>query len=403
MTDWKHISGGVTAAEGYRAAGVHSGIKFKNADLALVVSQPPAAVAGTFTQNKVQAAPVKLCRARLAGGKASAIVINSGSANACTGPQGMLDAERTAQIAAQALGVPEATVFCCSTGTIGKPLPMDKIEVGIALAAASLSEHGGDAAAKAIMTTDAVDKQVAVEFRVDGRVVRVGGMCKGAGMICPNMATMLGFITTDAAVEQPALQACLRAAVRKSFNRISVDNDQSTNDTVFLLANGVAGNSPLNPAHPDWALFCAAVTEVARELAFKIVKDGEGATRFVTVTVKGAASDADAAKATRAIANSLLVKTSWYGGDPNWGRVNAAVGYSGAEVDPDRVEIRFDGICAVRNGVKAPEFALKELEKILAQKAFGLEVDLHLGQGADTVYTCDCSIEYVKINSEYTT
>jgi glutamate N-acetyltransferase/amino-acid N-acetyltransferase len=403
MAEWKHISGGVTAAGGYRAAGVHSGIKFKNADLALVVSQPPAAVAGTFTLNKVQAAPVKLCRTRLAGGKASAIVINSGSANACTGPQGILDAEQMAQIAAQVLGVPEETVFCCSTGTIGKPLPMDKIKFGISLAAASLSEHGGDSAAKAIMTTDAVEKQIAVELLVDGRTVRVGGMCKGAGMIAPNMATMLGFVTTDAAVEQPALQECLLSAVQQSFNRITVDGDQSTNDTVLLLANGLAGNRPLNPAHPAWFLFCAAVTEVCRELAFKIVKDGEGATRFVTVTVKGAASDADAAKAARSIANSLLVKTSWYGGDPNWGRVNAAVGYSGAEVDPDRVEIRFDGVCAVRAGQKAPEFALKELEKIMAQKAFGLEVDLHLGQGSDTVYTCDCSIEYVKINSEYTT
>jgi glutamate N-acetyltransferase/amino-acid N-acetyltransferase len=253
------------------------------------------------------------------------------------------------------------------------------------------------------MTTDTVDKQVAVEFRIDDRTARLGGMAKGAGMIAPNMATMLGFLTTDAAVEPSALQACLSQAVAQSFNRITVDGDMSTNDTVLLMANGAAGNRPLNPAHPDWCVFAEAVNEVTKELALKIVKDGEGATKFVTINVSGAASDEDARKAARAIGNSLLVKTSWFGGDPNWGRVIDAAGYSGAEVAEDRVEIRYDGICAVLNGQKAPEFALKDLERILQQKTFTIDVDLHLGKGTDTVYTCDCSYDYVKINSEYMT
>jgi len=393
----------VTAAKGFRAAGVHAGIKAQKPDMALIVSDPPAAVAGTFTTNRVQAAPVHLCRERLAGRKATAIVINSGSANACTGAQGMADARQMSALAARALSVDESTVFPCSTGTIGKPLPMDKIEIGIGLLAPALSATGGDSAARAIMTTDTVDKQCAVEIQVEGRSVRVGGMAKGAGMIEPNMATMLAFLTTDAAVQPDALQACLSAAVRESFNRISVDGDQSTNDTALLLANGRAGNRPLHQDHPDWSAFAAAVAEVARELAWKIVKDGEGATKFVTIAVTGAASNADAARASRAIANSLLVKTSWFGGDPNWGRVIAAVGHSGADVTQDLVDVSFDGVLAVKGGQKAPQFALKDLERILQQKTFTIQVDLHRGPGADTVYTCDCSAEYVRINAEYMT
>jgi glutamate N-acetyltransferase/amino-acid N-acetyltransferase len=315
----------------------------------------------------------------------------------------MTDARRMAALAAEALKVDENTVFPCSTGTIGKPLPMDKIENGIGLLTPALSRDGGDAAAKAIMTTDTVDKQHAVEIEVDGRAVRVGGMAKGAGMIEPNMATMLAFLTTDAAVQSDALQACLSAAVEASFNRISVDGDQSTNDTALLLANGAAGNRPLGPAHPGWSEFCAAVGEVCKQLAWKIVKDGEGATKFVTITVTGAVSNADASKVARAVANSLLVKTSWFGGDPNWGRIIAAAGYSGADVTTELTDVSFDGVVAVRGGLKAPEFALKDLERILRQKAFGIQIDLHKGSGTDTVYTCDCSYEYVKINAEYMT
>ena len=248
-----------------------------------------------------------------------------------------------------------------------------------------------------------LDGQVAVEFEIDDRPVRIGGMTKGSGMIEPNMATMLAFLTTDAAVDPDALQDCLGCAVEQSFNRISIDGDQSCNDTVLCMANGMAGNTILNKQHSEWPLFVRAVNEVAMRLAFKLVEDGEGATKFVTVTVEGAFSIEDARKATRAIANSLLVKTSWYGADPNWGRVIDAVGYSGAELREDLIEIMYDNVCAVTKGQGASATALKDLEAVLAKPAFCVKVDLNIGDGTDTVYTCDCSEEYVRINSEYMT
>ena len=397
------IEGGVTAPQGFKAAGIHAGIKAAKPDMAMVVSSVDSKVAGTFTTNEVQAASVRICRDKLAGGTARAIVINSGSANACTGPQGRADAERTVALTADELGVPEKQVFVCSTGTIGKLLPMEKIEAGIKLLTEQVNEDGGDDAAAAIMTTDTVTKQVAVETVINGVPVRVGGMAKGAGMIEPNMATMLAFITSDALVDSEALQECLSEAVSKSFNSITVDGDQSTNDTVLMMANGTAGNECLNSAHDEWANFVAAVEHVTLELALMIVKDGEGATRFVTVTVNGAASREDADKAARAVCNSLLVKTAWTGGDPNWGRIIAAVGYSGARMRDDTVDIAFDGIPAVRNGQWADGTSLKDLEEVYARKAFEIVIDLHTGGKSATVYTCDCSQEYVKINSEYMT
>jgi glutamate N-acetyltransferase/amino-acid N-acetyltransferase len=403
MKKCQAVAGGVTAAKGFLAAGVHAGIKANRLDMALVVSELPAVAAGVFTTNRVQAAPVKVCKRLLAGGVARAVVVNSGSANACTGREGLRNAVRMGGFVAEALRVPAETVFMCSTGTIGKPLPMDKIEHGVKLAVQALASDGGPKASEAIMTTDTVPKTAAVEVAVDGRPVRVGGMAKGSGMIAPNMATMLGFLTTDAAVRRPALQACLRQAVEASFNRITVDGDRSTNDTVLLMANGVAGNRPLHPGHRDWKAFAGAVKAVALDLARQIVKDGEGATKFVTVTVKGAASAREADLAARAVAHSLLVKTSWFGMDPNWGRVIAAVGYSGAEVRDDRVDIAFDGVPAVRGGRVAPNFALSQLEAILKRPAFEITVNLRLGRGQSTVYTCDCSYDYVKINASYMT
>jgi len=308
-----------------------------------------------------------------------------------------------AELTAKALGISPATVFVCSTGCIGLPMPMEKIAGGIDLAAAALSPAGGPLAARAIMTTDLVEKQAAIEFTIDGRTVRLGGMAKGSGMIEPNMATMLAFLTTDAAVERVALQRCLSEAVAGSFNRITVDGDQSCNDTVLLLANGGAGNKPLGPRHAGWKTFCAAVGHLTGDLARRIVMDGEGATKFVTVIVRGGRSDADARKATRAVANSLLVKTSWFGGDPNWGRIIDAVGYSGAAIVEEKTDIRFDRLFAVRNGRRAPGVELKDLEKVYARKSFTIEIDLHLGRGCDMVHTCDCSHEYVRINSEYMT
>ncbi|MBM4147830.1 MAG: bifunctional glutamate N-acetyltransferase/amino-acid acetyltransferase ArgJ [Lentisphaerae bacterium] len=397
------LEGGVTAAKGYSAAGIHAGIKKSSKDLAIVVSNPPAAVAGVFTTNRVQGATVKLCRERLRGGKASAIVINSGCANACTGARGIADAGRMAAVTASALKTAESTVFVCSTGTIGIFLPMDVIEKGIAKAAGLVSAQGGDDASEAIMTTDTGPKRAAVEFTAGGVKSRLGGMAKGAGMIEPKMATMLSFITTDAAVDGASLQNALARVVNRTFNRISVDGDQSCNDTVLLLANGAAAGAVLGEKHPDWPVFEAALENVAMRLAHKIVIDGEGATKFVTVQIRGAASDSDAEKAARAIANSLLVKTSWFGQDPNWGRVIDAAGYSGAIFDPDRVDISYDELAAVRGGMAAPGMTKGALAEVLKRKRFTVDVNLNAGAAETRLFTCDCSHEYVSINSEYTT
>ena len=403
MSDFTVIDGGVTAPRGFTASGICAGIKADALDLALLVSETPATVAGMFTTNAVQAAPVKLCKQVVASGTASAVVVNSGCANACTGEAGMTAATETAEATAAALGIAAESIFVCSTGTIGKPLPVDKIKAGLPAAVAALATDGGGHAAKAIMTTDTVDKQVAVSLEVGGQTVCVGGMAKGAGMIEPNMATMLAFLTTDAAVSQAALQDCLASAVTKSFNRVTVDGDQSTNDTVLLFANGASGAPLLDPSHPDWEAFEAAVAAVALALAKKMVEDGEGATKFITVTVNGAVTAADANLAAKAIANSLLCKTAWFGGDPNWGRVMAAVGYSGAQVDSALVDIAFDDVAAVLDGMMAPGVAFEDLEEVFAKKAFEISVNLNLGAAEDTVYTCDCSYDYVKINAEYMT
>ncbi|MDI6774117.1 MAG: bifunctional glutamate N-acetyltransferase/amino-acid acetyltransferase ArgJ [Verrucomicrobiota bacterium] len=403
MNLWKHARGGVTAPAGYRACGVAAGVKPGRNDMALLVSDADATVAGVFTTNRIQGAHVKLCRERLKDRRARAVVVNAGNANACNGPQGVRDARRMAALTAGALGVAERTVFVCSTGVIGRPMPMDKIAKGIRLAAQSLSRAGGAAAARAILTTDTTDKQVALEFSIDGRRARIGGMAKGAGMIEPSLATMLAFLTTDAAVAAGALQAALAAAVEHSFNRITVDGDQSCNDTALFLANGAAGNRPLTRTHRQWPVFVRAVEAAALALALKVAEDGEGATKFVTVNVRGAASAADAHAAARAIANSLLVKTSWFGEDPNWGRIIDAVGYSGARVAEEKVDIRFDELLVVRRGRMASAKSPAELRKALGKKRFSVNVDLRLGRAADTVYTCDCSPDYARINSEYTT
>ena len=327
-TDQKYIEGGVTSPAGFKAAAVRAGIKEsrKRDDLSLIVSDLPATVAGTFTSNRVKAPPVKLCERNLIWGQAQAIIINAGCANACTGEQGFQDAERMADLTASTLNIGKNLVFVCSTGTIGIPLPMNKIESALPGLAQALSSAGGAAVAEAILTTDLVKKEVAVTVTLDGKRVTIAGITKGSGMIAPNMATMLAFITTDAAVDQRSLQDCLRHAVDHSFNRIIVDGDESTNDTVLMLANGMAGNELLHKKHREWKKFCHAVDTVTRELALKIVKDGEGATKFVTVTVAGAASRHDARTVARAIAKSPLVKTAWNGGDPNWGRILAPLG-----------------------------------------------------------------------------
>ncbi|TAN37586.1 MAG: bifunctional glutamate N-acetyltransferase/amino-acid acetyltransferase ArgJ [Verrucomicrobia bacterium] len=384
---------------GFRAAGEAVGLKRSGRrDMALLVSDQPAAVAGVFTTNQVQSATVKLNRTRLRGGIARAVIVNSGNANACTGPQGMTDADRMTELTGLLLEAPKSQVFVCSTGRIGIPMPMKVIEAGIAKVASELSARGGKDAATAIMTTDTTIKHATVAIKVNGKPVTLCGMAKGSGMIEPKMATMLAFLLTDAAVERKSLQAALKAAADESFNRISVDGDRSTNDTTLLLANGAAGNKPLKPGHPDWATFCAALNALTLNLAIKMARDGEGATKLVTVRVCGAKSDADADLAARAVANSLLVKTSWVGTYPNWGRIMDSIGYSRAKVVEEQVGICYNKLLAVKHGVFAGASTYEQLAKIQEQKEFTITVNLNLGRGAAVIYTCDCTEEYVQIN-----
>lgn len=404
MKTFEYVEGGVTAAQGFRAAGVAAGIrKRERRDVAMLVADQPAAVAAVYTTNKVAAAPVQLDRERTRNGSAQAVIVNSGCANACTGSVGLQNAREMARLAAHELQIAEELVLVCSTGVIGVHLPMERIAAGIKLATQKLSRTGGADAAQAILTTDTVDKQMAVELEIDGQTVYIGGMCKGSGMIDPNMATMLAFVTTDAKVHPQALDQALRAAVEVSFNRVIVDGDRSTNDTVILMANGAVDHTELNPYHSQWQYFVDALSTVCLELGKKMVLDGEGATKFVEVLVKGARTQEDAHLAARAIANSALVKTSWFGLDPNWGRVIAAVGYSGAEVDDQRAQIFYGSICAYDKGTVADKSLLNAMQEVMRKRSFKVVVNLNLGEGEDTVYTCDLSYDYVKINAEYTT
>ena len=384
---------------GFRAAGIIAGLKkSRKPDMALVFSDRPAALAGTFTTNQVKAATVRLDSERVAAvGVARGVVVNSGQANACTGKNGLRNAKAMAAHAAQQFGVPAEQFLVCSTGRIGVPLRMDIILPGIEKLAQSVVPGGGEAAARGIMTTDTRPKRFTVVFKASGRTCRFTGIAKGAGMIQPCMATMLAFLLTDAKVDRRAMQKALKAAVDKSFNRISVDADQSTNDTVLLLANGCAGNATLKPGHPDWPAFVAALEGVTFRLAMAMVRDGEGAQKLVTVRVQGARTPADAEAAARSVANSFLVKTSWVGSYPNWGRIMDALGYSAARVDENKVEIRYDRLLAAKNGLKAGA-SIAQLSKVAAQKEFTITIDLHLGRHAATVYSCDCTEEYVKIN-----
>ena len=418
------IPGSIVAARGFRASGVFCDIKRlgtgkgsakgKKRDLALIVSEVPATVAGMFTTNQACAAPVKVCVERVEKGNAQALVANSGNANACTGRQGLKDAGEMARFTEQALTLPPGSVLVGSTGRIGVTMPMDNIRAGIIEAAVGLGstpDHAAQAA-EAIMTSDTKAKQVAVEFNLGGKAVRVGGICKGAGMIQPGMsatgkrpaatplhATMLCFITTDARIEAKVLQAALREAVANSFNRITVDSDMSTNDTVLVLANGLAGN----PKSGGFGLFQAALSHVCLELAKMIVRDGEGVSRIVTVRVNGAKSFSDADAAARAAANSPLVKTSWHGGDPNWGRIIAAVGYSPATVVEEKVDIGYsapgsrDILWSLKRG-QPTQATFKALCAAVAPKEFDLHVNLNLGRSSAVIYAADLTEEYVDFN-----
>ena len=401
-------NGGVTSPAGFLACGVCAGFKRNGGnDMALIVSERDCSFAGTFTSNLFPAAPVRYCREICAGSKnVRAIAVNSGVANACTGLQGYQNTLRTAALTADALNIAPRQVLVASTGRIGVQVPMDKIEKGIREGVKLLSRDGGSAAAHAILTTDTRQKELAISFAVDGRKVTVGGCCKGAGMISPHMvtaphATMIAVITTDAEAENSYLSSVIGNAVNASFNKITVDNDMSTNDTVILMANGASGVR-IGKKTEGAQLFENAVRMVAEHLARSIVFDGEGVSKFVSVEVSGAANEKDAELAARAIANSPLCKTAWFGCDPNWGRILAAAGYSGASFLPENVSVYFDETPVVRGGLDAgtPESELAELMK---HREFSIRIDLGEGNSSCTIWTGDFTYEYVKINADYHT
>jgi glutamate N-acetyltransferase / amino-acid N-acetyltransferase len=396
------IPGGVTTARGFRAAGISAGIKASGGlDLALLVSETPAHAAAVFTTNKATAAPVVVSREHLSrsGGVARAIVVNSGCANACTGAEGLQAARDTTAVVAQLVGCRDQEVLVASTGVIGVALPMDKIRAGLPAAFRSIAADQGSLAARAIMTTDPFPKEAATQIAIGGAGVAIGGMAKGSGMIEPMMATMLGFVTTDAAVPTPLLDRALREAVDLTFNAITVDGECSTNDCVMLLANGASG---VAIDDRGYGAFAAGLTAVCRELALGIVRGGEGATKLVTVNVAGAASPEEARKAAKAIANSPLVKTAIHGGDPNWGRLIAVAGRAGVAFDLERAAVTIGGTVLFEAGRPHDERA-PEAANYLKGTDLTVLVDLGVGRASSTVWTCDLSAEYVRINADYRT
>jgi glutamate N-acetyltransferase/amino-acid N-acetyltransferase len=394
------IGGGITAPTGFRASAVRSGIKEgpsdKN-DLGLLISDFPAVAAATFTTNKIKAAPVRVSAAHLRAGDTRAIIANSGNANACTGSTGIQNAKRMAQAVARQLGLRDRQVLVCSTGRIGRDLPIEKIESAVPALVAGLNPGGSEVVARAIMTSDTFHKEIAVEVPLSGANVRIGGIAKGAGMINPDMATMLCFITTDAPISKRELQKLTSASVEQSFNCVTVDGDMSTNDTAICIANGQAAIPPIEPEQESYGKFAEALHFVTRQLARMIVEDGEGVTKFVEVHVKGAATYQDAREAAEAVANSMLVKCAWYGEDPNWGRIMDAVGYSSAKVREEMIDIFFNGAVATQHGLSSstPQDTLKE---VLRNKKFTVTIDLHLGTAEYKVFTTDLTPEYVRFN-----
>ncbi|MDE3056567.1 MAG: bifunctional glutamate N-acetyltransferase/amino-acid acetyltransferase ArgJ [Bacteroidota bacterium] len=398
---FKIVEGGISAPRGFLAAGVHAGIKKKKKDITLIVSETPAIAAGVFTQSLTRAACVDVDQQQLKQSSyASAILINSGNANACTGARGYKNTLQTIETTAIALGIPKKHVLVSSTGVIGQFLPMDKMTLGIFDAAKQLRKDGNNDAAEGMCTTDTFIKETAVEFELNGTPVRIGGTAKGSGMIAPNMATMLAFITTDAAIARPLLQKALKRATDMSFNRITVDGDTSTNDMVLVLANGKANNVPMKEESSVFQKFYSAFEHVLIALSKMIVKDGEGATKFVEITVQGARTHADAEQAARTIANSNLVKTAIHGEDANWGRILAAVGRSGIRFNPEKAEIYFDRLRILGKNYDI-SFSEALAKKILAKKEITIVVDLHSGTSSATFWTCDLSKEYVHINASY--
>ena len=404
----KQISGGVTAAKGFEAAGVEAAIKYQNRkDMALVYSTAPCKAAGTFTTNVVKAAPVLWDKKLVENSPyVQAVIINSGIANACTGKQGLDTCEAEAKCAGELLNIPTDAVLVASTGVIGMQIPQDRITAGIEklVAAKEATLEAGLDAAKAIMTTDTVHKEIAVEVEIGGKTVTIGGMCKGSGMIHPNMCTMLGFVTTDVNISKELLQKCVSADVVDSFNMISVDGDTSTNDTLLVMANGLAGNAEITTEDGDYKAFCEALHFITTYLAKKMAGDGEGATALFETKVVGAANKEDARTLAKSVICSSLTKAAIFGHDANWGRILCALGYSGAQFDPENVDLYFQGasgqIHIFGNGV-ACDYSEEEATKILSDPEVTVLVDMHMGEAEATAWGCDLSYDYVKINADY--
>jgi glutamate N-acetyltransferase / amino-acid N-acetyltransferase len=398
----KTIEGGVTAPKGYRAAGVNAGIKpgGTKKDCALVVSEESATVAGAFTTNLMKAAPIQWSEEVCRRGAARAVFINSGNANACTGARGERDAEATAATVAASLKVARGEVCVCSTGVIGVYLPMDRIERGVRDCVAQLREEGGSDAAEAIMTTDTVPKELAVEVALSGGVVRIGAMAKGSGMIAPNLATMICIITTDASVEAEDLDTLLMESVDISFNCICVDNDMSTSDAVICMANGASDAAPLEADTEDFETFGTALRDLCQAMAKLLVQDGEGATKLVEIQVYGAETDEDAKTIARAVACSDLCKTAFFGEDPNWGRIACAAGYAGVSFEPSDFALWFGEVQVVRDGTAA-DYSEADAAAVMKAAEFSIRLRVGSGDGSATFWTCDLSHDYVSINADY--
>ena len=404
----RKIAGGVTAAKGFKAASTAAGIKYRDRkDMALIYSEAPCKSAGTFTSNIVKAAPVKWDKNQVTGNvPARTVVINAGIANACTGEEGMGYCSQTADAAAAVLGIPAESVLVASTGVIGKQLPMDKIKAGIE-AMAPLLDGGTDSgteASKAIMTTDTKNKEVAVQFELGGVTVTMGGMCKGSGMIHPNMCTMLSFVTTDAAISKEMLQEALSEDIKDTYNMISVDGDTSTNDTVLLLANGLAGNEEIREKNSDYQVFCKALNYINETLAKKMAGDGEGCTALFEVTIVGAKTKDQAKVLAKSVITSSLTKAAIFGHDANWGRILCAMGYSGAQFDPEKVDLYFESAAGkmqiIKDGV-AVDYSEEQATRILSEPEVTAVADIKMGDAKAAAWGCDLTFDYVKINADY--
>jgi glutamate N-acetyltransferase / amino-acid N-acetyltransferase len=395
--------GTVVTPKGFKAAGVHAGLRYAKKDLGVIVCDVPASCAAVYTQNHFQAAPLKVTQQSIAvEQKLQAVVVNSACANACTGERGLKDAHEMRELCAKQFGIAPHLVAVASTGVIGEFMPMEKIREGMKKLEPGGLPENAEAFQTAILTTDTVMKKACYQTTIDGKTVTIGGAAKGSGMIHPNMATMLAFVTTDANISSPVLQEALRSITDASFNQITVDGDTSTNDMVIVMASGLAGNKELTPDHPDWENFYEALKKTCEDLAKQIAKDGEGATKLIEVRVNGAKTDEDAKKIAKQIVGSNLVKTAVYGADANWGRIICAIGYADAMVNPDNVDISMGPIVMLKGSEPQP-FSEEEASAYLQNDEIVIEVDLHLGDGTGVAWGCDLTYDYVKINASYRT